>query len=80
MKAFVWNRLFETGIASVDAEHRALVEIVNRLGVLMIEGKATSQSLSATFGELATYEAAASATIRTSGSAALLAERASASL
>jgi hypothetical protein len=42
MKAFVWNRLFETGIASVDAEHRALVEIVNRLGVLMIEGKATS--------------------------------------
>jgi len=55
MKAFVWNRIFETGIASVDAEHRALVEIVNRLGALMIEGKATPQALGATFGELATY-------------------------
>lgn len=55
MKAFVWNRLFETGIAEVDAEHRGLVEIINRLGKMLIESKATPQAMSACFSELATY-------------------------
>lgn len=30
---FVWNRLFETGITAVDAEHRALVGIVTGCGI-----------------------------------------------
>jgi hemerythrin-like metal-binding protein len=55
MKAFLWNERFETGIESVDAQHRGLVEVVNRLGAMLIDGSATEAALGATFGELAKY-------------------------
>ena len=32
MEAFVWDERFVTGIPSVDAQHRHLVDIVNRVG------------------------------------------------
>ena len=32
--AFSWNDKFNTGIAEVDAEHRKLVELINRLGAI----------------------------------------------
>ena len=32
MQAFLWNTLFETGIAEIDAQHQRLVELVNELG------------------------------------------------
>lgn len=32
MQAFTWSRLFETGLAEVDAQHQRLVELVNQLG------------------------------------------------
>ena len=55
MKAFVWNDRFETGLAPVDDQHHRLVEIINRLGAVLIDGSATEASLAATFGELADY-------------------------
>jgi hemerythrin-like metal-binding protein len=55
MKAFVWNSRFETGIASVDAQHRELVAIVNLLGDVLIGGGATAQSIEDVFGKLAQY-------------------------
>lgn len=45
MQAFVWNARFETGIASVDEQHRRLVEIVNEMGEVLIDGSATEKSI-----------------------------------
>ena len=55
MEAFVWNSRLETGIASVDQQHRHLVDIINRLGNMLIEGKAGSDKINDLFGELAKY-------------------------
>ncbi|HZW25468.1 MAG TPA: bacteriohemerythrin [Gallionella sp.] len=55
MEAFVWNSRFETGIASVDEQHRRLVDIINRIGEVLIDGNATEVSISGVFGELAKY-------------------------
>ncbi|QKK02556.1 MAG: GGDEF domain-containing protein [Pseudomonadota bacterium] len=35
---FVWNRSFPTGIESVDAQHRRLVELINDIGELVMSG------------------------------------------
>jgi hemerythrin-like metal-binding protein len=55
MKAFVWNSCFETGIASVDEQHQRLVEIVNRIGNVLIDGSASADSIGKVFTELAGY-------------------------
>jgi hemerythrin-like metal-binding protein len=55
MKAFVWDTCFETGFALVDDQHRRLVDIVNRLGDVLIAGSATDTAMAAVFGELASY-------------------------
>ncbi|MFZ3019301.1 MAG: bacteriohemerythrin [Gallionella sp.] len=55
MKAFVWNARFETGIASVDEQHQRLVEIVNRIGNVLIAGNADEDSIGKVFTELAGY-------------------------
>lgn len=55
MQAFVWTKQFETGIASVDAQHRHLVDIVNQMGTALIDGNTSETSLSGVFTELATY-------------------------
>lgn len=55
MKAFLWNSRFETGIASVDEQHRRLVEIVNRIGDVLIAGNADEDSIGKVFAELAGY-------------------------
>ncbi|OGS81210.1 MAG: hypothetical protein A2061_01040 [Gallionellales bacterium GWA2_59_43] len=55
MKAFVWNSRFETGIASVDEQHQKLVEIVNRIGNVLIDGSASEDSIAKVFAELAGY-------------------------
>jgi two-component system NtrC family sensor kinase len=38
MKAFIWDARFETGLQTVDEQHRQLVEIVNQLGDLLALG------------------------------------------
>jgi len=55
MQAFVWDSRFETGIASVDSQHRQLVDIVNSLGDALISDSATEASLATTFDRLAQY-------------------------
>ena len=55
MQAFIWNSRFETGIASVDEQHRRLVEIVNQMGSILIDGSATESSISSVFSALAAY-------------------------
>ncbi|MEI8168227.1 MAG: bacteriohemerythrin [Rhodoferax sp.] len=55
MQAFVWNSRFETGIALVDAQHRQLVDIVNRMGTILIDGGAAPEAISGVFVELANY-------------------------
>lgn len=55
MQAFVWSARFETGIASVDEQHRKLVDIVNDLGHALINASTTDASLATTFDQLARY-------------------------
>ncbi len=55
MEAFVWNARFETGIASVDEQHHRLVDIINRIGDVLIDSSASEDSISGVFTELAAY-------------------------
>jgi hemerythrin len=43
MTIAIWNSRYETGIAQVDDQHRALFEAVNRLAASFGAGKATAQ-------------------------------------
>jgi hemerythrin len=38
IQAFVWTNYFATGIASVDAQHRHLVDLGNQLGDQVVTG------------------------------------------
>jgi two-component system, NtrC family, sensor kinase len=56
MKAFVWNRLFFTGIESIDAQHRRLVDITNELGDLALGGEEISEGrMQILFKQLSDY-------------------------
>jgi two-component system NtrC family sensor kinase len=56
MQAFVWNDGFATGIVSVDAQHRRLIELINQLGDLLVSGDQLAESrLQAIFKQLADY-------------------------
>jgi len=55
MQAFIWNSRFETGIASIDEQHHRLVDIVNRVGDVLIDGGATEESIGTVFSELVDY-------------------------
>ena len=49
-----WNSTLETGHPQIDAEHRRLVEIVNRLNDAMLAGRGQDE-LSGIFDDLAAY-------------------------
>lgn len=53
---FPWNENFETGISSIDDQHRMLVQLVNRLAGHLVH-QADLTSMSAIFDELARYAA-----------------------
>lgn len=55
MNVFKWNPLFETGIELIDAQHRGLVEIINRLGSAVVACRADAASVEVVFQELADY-------------------------
>ena len=55
MEAFVWNQRFVTGLATVDLQHRHLVDLVNQVGDFLLESSGDEAALEAVFGELATY-------------------------
>ncbi|MEW6165551.1 MAG: bacteriohemerythrin [Pseudomonadota bacterium] len=56
MEAFVWNEHFTTGIESVDTQHHHLVDIVNRLGDLLIAAQPVDkETIEDIFRQLAEY-------------------------
>jgi hemerythrin len=56
METFVWDENFTTGLELVDAQHRRLVELINRLGDSLIAGTAKDHdALQAVFKQLADY-------------------------
>ncbi|MBN2617120.1 MAG: hemerythrin domain-containing protein [Spirochaetales bacterium] len=42
MKAFVWSKYFVTGITQIDDQHKKLVELVNELGEITVDGVSSS--------------------------------------
>lgn len=55
MKAFNWNKNFETGLTDVDHQHRNLVDIVNQFGLLITENRVDRKSLLKIFTRLCDY-------------------------
>ena len=56
MESFHWSKYFETGLATVDAQHHGLVDLINRLGELLVQpGGATLGGINTLFIELAAY-------------------------
>lgn len=56
METFVWNKRFVTGIESVDTQHLHLVDIVNRVGDMLVNAHGTdAETLQKIFKELADY-------------------------
>jgi hemerythrin-like metal-binding protein len=56
IEAFVWSDRFETGIESVDSQHRELVGIVNLVGDRMVSGEVLEEAdAQALFKRLADY-------------------------
>ncbi len=56
MEAFVWSERFDTGVASIDAEHRHLFELVNQVGEMLLRAQAPdAEIIEGLFRELATY-------------------------
>jgi hemerythrin len=51
MSLIEWRDEFSVGVASVDIEHRELIELINDLHTLMGEG-ATEDQVSASLGEI----------------------------
>lgn len=55
MIAFEWNKHFITGLDKVDSQHKHLVEIVNRLGTMVIENIIDEDILRTILVELVEY-------------------------
>lgn len=56
MDAFNWNPCFVTGLVDVDAQHRHLVELINRFGERLTQQEpAAGKALETVFAELAAY-------------------------
>lgn len=56
MEAFAWNERFVTGFDSVDAQHRRLFDLINRVGNQLIATEAAGQEKTEqVFHELAAY-------------------------
>ncbi|MBN2341725.1 MAG: bacteriohemerythrin [Deltaproteobacteria bacterium] len=52
--SFVWDKNWEIGISSIDAQHRELMDIINKLGDAMRERKA-AEVVSPVLKELSNY-------------------------
>jgi hemerythrin-like metal-binding protein len=55
METFVWDQRFMTGLPTVDEQHRHLVEIINRVGDMLLAAQVSETELQAIFKELADY-------------------------
>jgi len=55
MEAFAWDNRFVTGLPTVDAQHRHLVDIINRVGEMLTAEHSSEDDLQALFLQLADY-------------------------
>ena len=55
MKTFNWDQRFVTGLESVDQQHQHLVDLVNLVGDLLLDGQADEAHLQPIFHDLADY-------------------------
>lgn len=56
MDIFHWDKNFETGLDEVDEQHQALVDLINRFGVLVLANSdSTFSEMEKVFGELVAY-------------------------
>ena len=56
MDSFHWSKYFETGLETIDMQHRGLVDLINRLGDLLIQSQGASLAdINTLFTELAAY-------------------------
>ena len=55
MRTFDWKPEFDTGIETVDQQHRQLVNLVNRLGTVVFDGNNFESAIIPILTELAEY-------------------------
>ena len=55
MQAFVWKAEFDTGIDAVDEQHRQIVDLINRLGTVVVDGRDLDSVIDPVLGELTDY-------------------------
>ncbi|MCX7174491.1 MAG: bacteriohemerythrin [Proteobacteria bacterium] len=55
MQLFQWKPQFDTGIDTVDQQHRQLVDLINRLGTVAVVGQNMEATISPILGELTDY-------------------------
>jgi len=55
MEAFVWKPQFDTGIDSVDRQHRQIVDLINRLGAVTVDDRSLESVVDPILGELTDY-------------------------
>lgn len=53
--SFRWSVDFETGLPDIDDQHRHLVDLINRFGGIVMEGRVNAVDLDLLFRELADY-------------------------
>ena len=56
MESFHWNKCFETGLQTVDQQHRGLVDLINRFGEMLVQADgASTGEIDTLFDQLAAY-------------------------
>jgi two-component system NtrC family sensor kinase len=55
VETFVWDQRYMTGLPTVDEQHRHLVDIVNRVGDMLLATQTSEAELQGVFKELAEY-------------------------
>ena len=55
MESFQWDKYYETNIATVDAQHHKLVDLINELGLAITENSNENRELEPIIGRLADY-------------------------
>ena len=55
MESFRWDKHFETGLETVDSQHHALVDLINRFGELIAQADVAPADIERLFVELTRY-------------------------
>lgn len=55
MEVFVWDKHFITGLEAVDTQHQHLVDIINRVGTMLLGRNSSNDDVQDIFEELSDY-------------------------